>query len=104
VDKKYLPAASETIVTNDLYLAAFLHCVGCTLDHLEHNGRRRVSFVFIGEKCQELREAYRTGPVRLDMRSFKESLSHIRRLMDGENDQRSVSHVYDGSLQAVPQF
>jgi hypothetical protein len=38
------------------------------------------------------------------MRSFKESLSHIRRLMDGENDQRSVSHVYDGSLQAVPQF
>jgi hypothetical protein len=102
--KKYLPAASETIVTNDLYLAAFLHCVGCSLDHLEHNGRRRVSFVFIGERCRELREAYSTGPVRLDMRSFKDSLSHIRRLIDGENEQRSASHAYSHELQPVPQF
>lgn len=106
MSKKYLTAASETIVTNDLYLAAFLHCVGCSLDHLEHNGRRRVSFVFVGDRCQELREAYRTGPVRLDMRSFRESLSLIRRLMDGENEQRSVSHVNEScfdSVQVVPQ-
>lgn len=104
MSKKYLTAASESIVTNDLYLAAFLHCVGCSLDHLEHNGRRRVSFVFIGERCRELREAYRTGPVRLDMRSFRESLSLIRRLMDGEPEQRSVSHVNEHRLQAVAQY
>jgi hypothetical protein len=104
MSKKYLPASTGTIVTNDLYLAAFLHCAGCCLDHLEHNGRRRVSFVFIGDRVRSLREAYRTGPVRLDMRSFRESLSRIRRLVDGENEQRSVSHVLDGSLQAVPQF
>jgi hypothetical protein len=84
---------SATIVTNDLYLAAFLHCVGCTLDHAEKNERRRVSFVFVGERVRELREAYRTGPVRLDMRSFRESLIHIRRLIDGEQEQRSVSHA-----------
>ncbi|MDG5817134.1 hypothetical protein QA601_18705 [Chitinispirillales bacterium ANBcel5] len=83
--EKYLTAASQSIITNDLYLAAFLHSVGCSLDHLEHNSRRRISFVFIGDRCRELRQAYLTGPVRLDMRSFRESLSLIRRLMDGEN-------------------
>lgn len=102
MSKKYLPAEPPaTIITNDLYLAAFLHCVGCTLDHVERNERRRVSFVFVGERVRELREAYRTGPVRLDMRLFRESLSYIRRLMDGEcldparqpPEQRSVSHV-----------
>jgi hypothetical protein len=109
--KKYLPAEVPAIVTNDLYLAAFLHCVGCSLDHLERNDRRRLSFVFIGERVRELREAYRTGPVKLDMRCFRESLSHIRRLMDGEQcrtmdgepEQRSVSHEHDRALQAVPQ-
>jgi hypothetical protein len=106
------PAESATIITNDLYLAAFLHCVGCALDHTERNGRRRVSFVFVGERVRELREAYRTGPVKLDMRSFRESLSYIRRLtctelsrsVDGEPEQRSVSHVNHSSLQPVPQY
>jgi hypothetical protein len=103
--KKYLPAEPPaTIITNDLYLAAFLHCVGCALDHTERNERRRVSFVFVGERVRELREAYRTGPVKLDMRSFRESLSYIRRLMDGEPEQRSVSHVNHTSLQPVPQY
>jgi hypothetical protein len=102
--KKYVPSESATIITNDLYLAAFLHCVGCTLDHVERNERRRVSFVFVGERVRELREAYRTGPVKLDMRSFRESLSLIRRLMDGEPEQRSVSHVATShSLQPVAQ-
>ena len=99
MSKKYLPAGSDTIITNDLYLAAFLHCVGCTLDHVEKNERRRVSFVFVGERVRELREAYRTGPVKLDMRSFRESLLHIRRLIDGGNEQRSVSHVTNNYLQ-----
>jgi hypothetical protein len=102
--KKYVPAESATIITNDLYLAAFLHCVGCSLDHVERNERRRVSFVFVGERVRELREAYRTGPVKLDMRSFRESLSYIRRLMDGLPEQRSVSHVTTShSLQPVAQ-
>ena len=102
--KKYLPQQQpSTIVTNDLYLAAFLHCVGCTLDHLEKNERRRMSFVFVGERVSELREAYRTGPVRLDMRSFRESLFHLRRLMDGDPEQRSVSRVTEPCLQTVPQ-
>lgn len=102
--KKYLPQQPPTIVTNDLYLAAFLQCVGCTLDHLEKNERRRVSFVFIGERVAELREAYRTGPVKLDMQHFRDSLLHIRRLMDGGTEQRSVSHANEPSLQAVPQY
>ena len=79
---KYHPESCPTIITNDLYLAAFLHCVGCELEHVERNDRRRVSFVFIGERVGELREAYRTGPVKLDMRAFRESLIHLRRLMD----------------------
>jgi hypothetical protein len=94
MSKKYLPSVPPaTIITNDLYLAAFLHCVGCTLDHVEQNERRRKSFVFVGERVQELREAYRNGPVKLDMRSFRESLFYIRRLMDGSEipEQRSVT-------------
>jgi hypothetical protein len=106
MSKKYLPAeSSATIITNDLYLAAFLHCVGCTLDHVERNERRRLSFVFVGERVRELREAYRTGPVKLDMRLFRESLSYIRRLMDNGTEQRSVSHESRATgLQPVPHF
>jgi hypothetical protein len=107
--KKYLPAVpAPTIITNDLYLAAFLHSVGCTLDHVQPNERRRVSFVFAGERVRELREAYQTGPVKLDMRIFRESLLHIRRLVDGGNEQRSLSHdpisTNHPSLQPVPQY
>jgi hypothetical protein len=111
MSKKYVSPQSSAIITNDLYLAAFLHCVGCTLDHLERNERRRLSFVFIGERVAELREAYRTGPVKLDMRSFRESLAYIRRLMDGTcldparqpPEQRSVTHATGTTgLQTVP--
>ncbi|MDD5343090.1 MAG: DUF5659 domain-containing protein [Smithella sp.] len=106
MSKKYLPSSHPaTIITNDLYLAAFLHCVGCPLDHVEQNERRRKSFVFIGERVRELREAYQTGPVKLDMRSFRESLLYIRRLMDGGNpEQRSVPNESSTCLQPVPQF
>jgi len=101
--KKYLPATSPCIITNDLFLASFLHSVGCTLDRVQRNERRRVSFVFTGERVHELREAYRTGPVKLDMRSFRESLTHVRRMMDEE--QRSVAHVSnEPALQPVPQY
>ncbi|MDG5817126.1 hypothetical protein QA601_18665 [Chitinispirillales bacterium ANBcel5] len=99
--EKYLTAASQSIITNDLYLAAFLHSVGCSLDHLEHNGRRRVSFVFIGDRCRELRQAYLTGPVKLDMRSFRESLSLIRRLTCAEQQRRSVDGENSAFAQAM---
>ncbi len=49
--------------------------------------------MFIGERVRELREAYRTGPVKLDMRSFRESLSHIRRLMDSEQQRTMVAET-----------
>jgi hypothetical protein len=79
MSKKYLPADSHsTIITNDLFLAAFLSTVGCTLDRIEKNERRRVSFVFVGERVRELREAYRTGPVHVDMRTFRENLNRLR--------------------------
>jgi len=81
MSKKYLPEESGTIITNDLFLAAFLSTVGCKLDHIEKNERRRVSFVFTGERVRELREAYRTGPVQLDIRSFRDNLNRLRDLL-----------------------
>jgi hypothetical protein len=92
-----------TIITNDLFLASFLHCVGCTLARVEKNDRRRVSFVFVGERVRELREAYRTGKVSLDIKLFRESMNLIRDRMnktlvsftgDGNAppEQRSMSH------------
>jgi hypothetical protein len=78
MSKKYHTAPTSTILTNDLFLAAFLSSVGCTLDRIEKNERRRVSFVFVGERVRELREAYRTGPVKLDMRIFRENLNTLR--------------------------
>ena len=81
---------SSTIITNDLYLAAFLLSAGCTMTKVERNERRRLSFVFKGERVAALRQAYRLGPVQLDMRSFRDSLITIRRVMDAE--QRRISH------------
>lgn len=69
---------TSRLITNDLYFAAFLWTVGCTLDRIEKNERRRVSFVFVGKRCRQLREAYRTGPVHLDMRSFRDNLNQLR--------------------------
>jgi hypothetical protein len=111
MSKKYLSEASVSIITNDLFLAAFLSSVGCTLDRLEKNERRRVSFVFVGDRVRELREAYRTGPVRLDMRSFREHLNRLRDLL-GETiashhpEERSFAHVQHSTerLAAQPQY
>jgi len=81
MSKKYLPEESSAIITNDLFLAAFLATVGCTLDRIEKNERRRVSFVFTGDRVRELREAYRTGPVQLDVPLFRENLNRLRDLL-----------------------
>ena len=100
MSKKYLPAVSPaTIIRNDLFMAAFMVSVGCTLDRIEKNERRRVSFVFVGERVMELREAYRTGPVHLDMRLFREHLNRLRDLL-GETitrqqpEERSASYAH----------
>ena len=97
-------AESHAIITNDIFLAAFLHCVGCTLACVERNDRRRVSFVFTGERVRDLREAYRVGKVSLDIKLFRESMNMIRDRMDKaitlpfgceihSPEQRSMSHV-----------
>lgn len=72
------------IITNDLYLAAYLVCEGCSLAHLEHNRRRRISFVVTGEHVHTLRESYRSGSVELNLSLYKESLNTVRRMMDAK--------------------
>jgi hypothetical protein len=68
-----------------------------------------VSFVFVGERVQELREAYRTGPVHVDMRTFRENLNRLRDRL-GETvtsytpEERSIPHAHNRTLQPVPQF
>jgi hypothetical protein len=81
-EKYHPPEPSPRIVTNDRVLAAYLLSEGCELDHLERNARRRVSFVFAGEKACQLREVYRAGVVRLRVHPFRESLVTVRRRMD----------------------
>jgi hypothetical protein len=78
-----------SIITNDLYLAAYLLSEGCELSHLERNARRRVSFVFSGDRVKELRDNYQSGIVRLNIRSYRDNLKTVRRKMDAEH--RSVS-------------
>jgi len=87
--ERYPSSAASRIITNDLYLAAYLLCEGCELACVERNERRRVSFVFSGERVRSLREAYAAGPVRLNVRSFRDNLTQVRRLMDGDPEQRS---------------
>ncbi len=81
---------NSSIITNDLYLAAYLLSEGCELSHLERNARRRVSFVFSGNRVRELRNNYQSGIVRLNVRSFRENLKTVRKKMDIE--QRSASY------------
>jgi hypothetical protein len=106
---KYHPEAYPTIVTNDLFLAAFLVTVGCTLDRIERNDRRRVSFVFTGERVRELREAYRTGPVHVDMRNFRENLNQLRdrlgrTVAEHHPDERSAAHEHAERKFPLPSY
>jgi len=100
MSKKYSTAPdSSTIITNDLFLAAFLYTVGCPLSRMERNDRRRVSFVFTGKRVVELREAYRTGPVHLDIRSFRENLNRLR---DRLGSMVAGTHPEERSTTRVP--
>ena len=77
------------LLTNDVYLAAFLLTRGCRLTGTLHNERRRVSFVCEGENVGELRRAYRSGPVYLNLRFFRDRLNHLRHALYG--NERSAS-------------
>jgi hypothetical protein len=72
----------DTLITNDIYLAAYLLSEGYNLTKVLRNDRRRISFLFAGKEIEELRQAYRSGHVYLDIRSFREKLITIRRMMD----------------------
>ncbi len=69
------------LITNDVYLAAYLLSEGTELDHLEKNSRNRVSFIFSGERVHLLRESYKQGKVLLNIRSFRENLIRMRQEM-----------------------
>jgi len=70
------------IITNDLYLTAYLLAEGCELKQCGRNSRKRISFVIAGEKVTELREQYRTGIVQLNIRKYRDSIQTVRNLMD----------------------
>ena len=88
MDKKYsqhprAAAALPRIITSDVYCAACLLSLGCSLDKVVRNDRRRVAFVFVGERVRELKQAYKTAePVYVVAQSFRDSLINIRRLVD----------------------
>jgi hypothetical protein len=68
-------------ITADTHLAAYLLSVGCHLDKVMRNDRHRVSFVFEGERVRELKQAYKAGPVYVDIRSFRGNLTTIKDLV-----------------------
>lgn len=84
------PVAASTvsrIVTNDIYLAAFLLSKACHLVDVLRNGGRRLSFVFEGEDVEALRQMYKAGCVC----SFRDGLSRVREIL--HEQQRSVAHA-----------
>jgi len=86
------------LITNDLYLAAYLLGQGCEWCGLVRNDRRRVSFVFSGSNVGRFREEYESGIVRLNVRSYRDNLLTVRRRMDAE--QRSVAYGQDTGSRA----
>ena len=73
------------IITNDLYLTAYLLAEGCELKQCGRNARKRISFVVSGSNVQEFREEYRTGIVKLNIRKYRDSIQTVRNLMDQIN-------------------
>jgi len=90
LEKYHSTPTQSHLVTNDLYLAAFLMSQGCEMCGMIRSKRRRLSFVFDGPKVRILRTEYESGTVCLNVRSFKDNLLNVRRKMDAE--QRSYAH------------
>ncbi len=94
--QKYTPPASSspsTVLTSDMYLAAFLLTRDCRLAKVMKNDRRRVSFLVEGAEAGKLRQRYRRGPVYVNVRFLRENLLTLRRLMDGKNRSNSCPQV-----------
>jgi hypothetical protein len=72
------------IMTCDIYLAAFLLTRHCRLEQVVKNPRQRVSFVIEGTGADLLRKQYRSEPVSVNLRFFRDRLLTLRRLMDGK--------------------
>lgn len=79
---------NSTVLTNDVYLAAYLLTQDCRLAQVLHNERRRVSFLVEGVQADTLRKHYRRGPVTVNVRFLRKNILTLRRLMDGK--QRSA--------------
>lgn len=78
------------IITSDVYCAACLLSLGCTLDKVVRNDRRRVAFVFEGERVREFKRAFKeSDPVYVVAQSFRDALITVRRLVDSTLSQRS---------------
>ncbi len=75
-----------SVITNDIYCAAYLLSVGCKIDYLIHNRRKRISFVIIGENVEEFRDRYKNGSVLCNLRSLRDKVTHLRQMM---KDKRS---------------
>jgi hypothetical protein len=97
VEKYTMPCertpAETQVLTSDVYLVAYLLTQQCKLAKVLKNDRRRVAFLVEGERVTQLRQAYRQGPVCLNVRFFRVQLLTIRRLMDGK--QRSEEYDPD---------
>jgi hypothetical protein len=90
----------NSIITNDIYLAAYLDSTGFTLVRVHQNDRRRTSFVFTGAYIEKLRDAYNTGTVTVNFRIYKDSLARMRWQKDKIIEQRSdeCPHLYQNEL------
>ena len=86
------PPDNTSVITNDIYLAAYLDYSGFVLVRVCHNDRRRVSFVFSGPYVGELRDAYNNGHVSVNFRAYKDSLARVRYQMDKTTENRSYAH------------
>lgn len=75
----------DLVITNDLYLAAYLVSNGCELRQCGRNARRRISFVIQGVNSKDLREKYRSGTVELNMKKYRDAIHSVRILMDQIN-------------------
>jgi len=75
-----------SVVTNDIFCAAYLVSTGSTLECLIHNRRNRISFVVTGDEVEQFRDRYKSGSVFCNVHSLRDSVTLLRQMM---NEKRS---------------
>ena len=70
-----------SVITNDLFCAAYLLSVGCSIETLIHNKRKRISFVVAGDEVEEFRNRYKDGSVLCNLRSLRDNVTFLRQMM-----------------------